>query len=94
MSNEQNDQQKPSGPHVENILYTDKTLAKLLGLSVSTIRRYRRNWLIGYIKPAGKVFYTKEIIEEFLRRFRKLLAFVGLIQLVDTDIWCRMLEAM
>ncbi len=94
MSNQSNNENGngPNRPFVEDILYTDKTLAKLLGYSESTIRRYRRMKMISYIQPGGKVFYTKEIIEEFLNRWRRFLSIAAMMQFVVADGWYGMME--
>lgn len=56
-------QGEPTGP---TSLVTEDAVAKTLGVSVVTLRRYRRRGAIGYLRIAGSVLYRREHIDSFL----------------------------
>ncbi len=50
-------------------LYKEIEVAKHLDLSLSGLRKYRRQGLINFIKVKRKVYHTPQHVQEFLDRF-------------------------
>jgi excisionase family DNA binding protein len=62
---------RPGGSDSNRPLLTQKEVAKRLGVSVSSVRRYTKAGLVPYVKlPSGPVRYRPEDVEEFIWRYR------------------------
>jgi hypothetical protein len=52
-------------------LYPDPETAKILGVSVATVRRKRRSRELGYVAIGRKVYTTEDQIKDLIRRSRR-----------------------
>jgi len=58
----------------DKLFYTDKDLCEALEVDRRTLHRWREKRLISFIRtPTGKIRYTREHIEEWIRRNQKLM---------------------
>ena len=49
-------------------IMTEKELAKSLGISPWTIRNWRLNARLPYFGTAGRIFYRKEAVDEWMKQ--------------------------
>jgi hypothetical protein len=52
-------------------LYPDPETAKILGVSIATVRRKRRSRELGYVAIGRKVYTTEDQIKDLIRRSRR-----------------------
>ena len=50
----------------KEVILTEANAAEILGVSQSTIYRYRRKGLLSYLKPVKKVYITYDALLKFI----------------------------
>jgi len=47
-------------------LYNNADIQKLLGISSSTLQKYRSTGMIGFIQKGKKIYYTQKHLDDFI----------------------------
>ena len=73
--------------NVDDKLMTEKEAAKILRLSTVTLWRERKSGQISFRRFAGKIFYTRQDISEYIERAKRGFGAVNLSACRTEDVF-------
>ena len=60
--------------HDGELVFSERTAARKLGISYPTINRYRTAGLISFFRVGSRILYDQNCLQEFLNKHRKAAA--------------------